>query len=233
MSTQHLCFATSTNSKGKRDGDYFVSEAESYAKFYNGLGHTVSVHKVPAGKTTYAARKKLVLSVVKNNPLATRFSFFCHGSAKWLYGAGLSIWNVVELVNAINETDVKIALYACKNARWLDLSTPLGDRVKGDFDLNSGEMRGEYGFAMRMAYYMALAPKKFSIFGHTTRGDTTHNPYCQLITRNGELIKREWIAEPVPFWKRLSQPEAYKSWIDWKNSLWKDENLRFIVPFRG
>ena len=106
----HLCFATSTNTKGKHDGDYFVSEAKLYAKYYRSIGDEAYVYKIPAKNRTYKDRREDVLSIVRTHPLANRFAFFCHGSAKYLYGAGLSIWTAEVLVREIQETEIRIAL---------------------------------------------------------------------------------------------------------------------------
>lgn len=227
----HLCFATSTNRWPRRDGNYFVSEMMKYKRVWD---QVAIVEKIPA-----ANKNKLRGQIIEKtsnwihqypyNPV-DHFAFFMHGTAKWLIGAGLNIWNSDQWVATLPPgRRINVALYSCSNGSWINRTTPGSSKYSGGFDLSKGVMRGEYGFAMRLGWQLYRRGHPFQIYAHTTKGDTTRNPYAVWITWNpGDTeIKREWVIKPPPKKAISAVREKWKAWV----TMLKSDNFRFRVPY--
>jgi hypothetical protein len=208
-----LCFATSTNRKGKHDGDYFVSEMRAYREYYS--NQMIETFEVPATITPAKRRVLIVNRIAQCTQPIHALVFFMHGTSKSLLGAGLNIWNGYKLIDALRGTEsLSIVLYSCSNGAPTD---PRFDHCYFESDI---EMRGEYGFAMRLAWFCRERGIHARIYSHDRSGDTTRNPHVKMISNSDTSISRLGPVNP-----------GDDLWKVWRERLRDHPNFRFRAPF--
>lgn len=236
-----ICFATSYNAPGKHDGDEFVREM---VKFNNLVGQNsfVASHNLlkPTGKAKGGRRNDLRdqfyeylfdFKHVGHMPGIKNFVFFMHGTWRALLGIGHNIWStctVADLIklHGVKDETINIVLYACSCGRGKGIW-----RWKHEYDLKSNaDMRGEFGFAMRLAKDLSdVGVHDYRIYAHTGAGHTTRYPHCVWITEEDNVIKRRKIV-PYRSWASTDR-KGRRQWIRWVNFLHKTPEGRFRAPF--
>jgi hypothetical protein len=223
-----ICFATSYNRKGKHDGDEFMREMSKFRQAYSAtkiIGQN-AITKGTDKKLREQIDKAITDSIV--HYYSQNFVFFMHGWWRELIGAGHNIWTTHEIADTIShfrddKKPLNIVLYACGcgggTKKWKNIHEyHVGSRW---------DMRGEFGFAMRLANDLSeLGIHDYRIFAHVGSGHVTERPFCVWITE-----------EFNPNWFGSKDPPEIKEGSD--AGLWVNTNVkriikrRTIVPYRS
>jgi hypothetical protein len=225
-----ICFATSYNKKGKHDGDEFMREMMKFGGAYG--ANKVSQNAIMKG-TSKELREQIDDAITNSTVhyLSQNFVFFMHGRWRELIGAGHSIWTTHELANTIGhfrdaEKPLSIVLYACScgsgTKKWKNIH---------EYQLGSQwDMRGEFGFAMRLAKDLSdEGIHNYRIYAHLGSGHATKYPHCVWITEENEIIKRRNIV-PYRSWASLDR-KGRRQWLRWVKFLQETKTGRFEAPF--
>jgi len=166
----------SNNKPGRRDGDYFASEAGKYADYWRSQGDTCTVIELESSKTGLRIRAFVenmdTLGSAGNR--FSRFAFFGHGWKTSLPMLGISAAYLSELISSVAEGPINVALYAC----WCGIA----------------------GYSYDDALCNALHAMGIdaTVFAHSTRGDTTHNANAGIIRYvNGSPVVAEYAKTPA------------------------------------
>lgn len=232
-----ICLATSYNTPGKHDGDEFMREMD---KFRNCHRDSKVWRYGLEKKNSRKERMEHIDDQITNcivNMFPQNFVFFMHGWWKELIGSGYNIWLTHELANNIShfrlaKKPLNIVLYACGcgggTKKWKNIH---------EYHLGSHwDMRGEFGFAMRLANDLSeLGIHDYRIFAHIGRGHVTERPFCVWITdepnktNTGRIVKRREIV-PYRSWASLDR-KGRRQWIRWVKFMKETRNGRFQAPF--
>jgi hypothetical protein len=237
-----ICFATSYNRKGKHDGDEFVREMSKFEAFVKkkDLSYLINSVLLKQGNLRGQFAKELgeAHQLLRTVAYSSTFVFFTHGWWRGLIGVDHTIWTTYRMAELIAEyrqergEDINIVLYACGCGggikKWKNIHEyHLGSRW---------DMRGEFGFAMRLANDLSeLGVHDYRIFAHTGRGHVTKRPFCVWITdepnkiNTGRIIKRRTIV-PYHSWASLNR-RGRRQWLRWVKFIQETRDGRFQAPF--
>lgn len=222
-----ICIATEYNKPKKHDGDEFMREMHLFKKYMKHKDNWIVEEKL---KSRYNLRNNIEY-ILKDNPSYQNLIFFMHGSWRALLGAEYNIWSCWRLAETIKETanlfkQINIVLYACSCGRGKDK----WNRIHEFNTASNWEMRGEFGFAMRLANDLSeLGIHDYQIYAHIGSGHTTKYPHCVRITEFHKLIMRRKI---VPYYSWISTNFKNKyQWNRWKKYIQKTKTGRFEAPF--
>lgn len=228
-----ICFTTSYNRPKKHDGDEFVREMEKFTKLIEGNFENCYMTKPTIASLRKQFNNFLIDSLVDGDfqkDIHT-FIFFMHGSWKWLYGIDHNIWTTHRVAQQIKkyaaDEPLNIVLYACGcgggKGKWKRIHEyKLGSRW---------DMRGEFGFAMRLANDLSeTGIHNYRIFAHIGSGHVTKRPFCVWITEEeNEVIKRRVIV-PYHSWASPNR-KGRRQWLRWVKFIQETKTGRFEAPF--
>ncbi len=232
-----ICFATSYNSPPKypSDGDEFMREMYNFARFVKPICEKVEMNALTKEKDNPSLwdPKTQFLRQLRHHENgsgpANTLAVFMHGYWRELLGVDLNIWQTHVLASRIKEhmvEPINIVLYACGcgggTKKWKNIHEyRLGSRW---------DMRGEFGFAMRLAHDLSeIGIHDYRIFAHVGRGHVTERPFCVWITEENGFVKRR---EIVPY-RSWASPDrrGRRQWLRWVKYIQETRNGRFRAPF--
>jgi len=249
-----FCFATSYNSPKKHDGDEFMREMRLFNQCYEST-YACEVRLKKPSFSNGTLREQFVHGLIGKGDFQT-IVFFMHGSWRSLYGIDHNIWTTDTIAKVFKiycekKKPLNIVLYACGcgggKGKWKNIHEyRLGSRW---------DMRGEFGFAMRLAHDLSDAGiHDYRIFAHVGSGHVTERPFCVWITEEdrvkSDTPKRALIAlndkdfqnlaiektivrrEIVPYrsWASLDR-KGRRQWLRWVKYLQETKDGRFRAPF--
>lgn len=224
-----ICFATSYNSPKKHDGDEFVREMRLFNQCYEST-YACEVRLKKPSFSNGTLREQFVHGLIGKGDFQT-IVFFMHGSWRSLYGIDHNIWTTDTVAKVFKiycekKKPLNIVLYACGcgggKGKWKNIHEyRLGSRW---------DMRGEFGFAMRLAHDLSDAGiHDYRIFAHVGSGHVTERPFCVWITENNNTIVRREIV-PYHSWASLNR-KGRRQWLRWVKYLQETKDGRFRAPF--
>jgi hypothetical protein len=191
----HLIFLPDRNTGTKHDwSGAFLPEAIQWQSLHGGQMVQVSQRLGGAG------RRKAVLSAIHEYQPSV-LAWFGHGLERSIHQMGFDSGNVEALAAAIAEytTAPQVILYACSCA---DGPGPSGDEGFADLLRDALCREGAIHCA---------------VWGHTTAGHTTQNPYVRVFRGPTPQQGGEWVVKP-----------GGDHWARWQALL--DGPLRFDFP---
>lgn len=204
-----LVFAPLRNVKGKRDADEFLREARAFCRA-RGLRPDVALFDNEQGLTE---RREEVLARLHNTAPASleTLALFCHG---WPTGvqAGFQLPHVRGLareLKAVAAPELRVILYCCSTG---------ADNDGSDADERQPGPGGDGGFADRLRDELAAVGVRATVWGHSTAGHTTRNPYLRAFLPE-ERQGGHWVVEPFS-----------DLWLAWVRAL-RTTDLRFRFPW--
>jgi hypothetical protein len=223
-----LCFATSYNRKFKHDGDEFMREMVKFSQWNPNPTKLVPIFKP---NKDYSLKAQFRLSLKEPQDGFSTFVFFMHGTWRALLGVDYNIWTTHLMADCISKRCdlrplVNIVLYACSCGRGKGVRNRIHE-----YDLRSNwDMRGEFGFAMRLAKDLTdIGIHDYRIYAHTGAGHTTRYPHCVWINEENGIIKRRKIV-PYRSWAS-SDRKGRRQWLRWVDFLQQTKTGRFRAPF--
>jgi len=194
-----IIFYTSTNSPKKCDATgAFIPESK---KFANHHGDVICV-SVPCRGKTRDQRAQVVYDELGRHDKIDTVSFACHGHPTHIqHGFGIrGKHNNARLAKILAAKDIRrVIFYCCSVAR---------PNTKISQMSYCGDLHNElYALGCNAA-----------IYGHTTAGHTTQNPFVKVFI-NGD-VEGKFIVEP-----------GTKDWAMWRTKLRRHQTYRFQFPF--
>lgn len=222
-----VCFATSYNHRFRHDGDEFMREMGKFNQWNPNPTKLVPILKP---SKDYSLRAQFKLNLEEHQDGFSTFVFFMHGTWRALLGVDYNIWTAHLMADLIDKNcgiaPLNIVLYACSCGR----GKGAWNRIH-EYDLRSNRgMRGEFGFAMRLAKSLSdISIHDYRIYAHTGAGHTTRYPHCVWINEDSGIIKRRKIV-PYRSWASPDR-KGRRQWLRWVNFLQQTKTGRFRAPF--
>lgn len=218
-----LCFAPLHNAPGKRDGDEFRSEAMRFLKAH-GLDSPVRLFDNQAPDFE---RREHAYAAIEAHPRGTldTFALFSHG-----YKTGVQLGFGVEHARRLALTlkpaaapgGLTVALYCCDTGRDADRDK-IDDRTEG--------VGGDGGFADRLRDELCDAGVRATVWGHSTAGHTTWNPFVRVFVPE-ERRGGGWLVAPGSDlwgrWRRALDPTVDRNG---RRVVDPTQTLRFRFPW--
>ena len=210
MAKKILAFVSAVNTPGKPDATgAFIPES---IKFINDHGPVNGSRRIslPLAALQKELRLGYVSGAIESCVLRGEkydcVAFFCHG---WQSGmqTGHDIYHATELAASLSNLlveDGTVALYACSTA--------------GDNDGKDDEKDPSFMATSGFAHDLAKALNGHVVFGHTTPGHCTTNPYAQRFCGSEVSGNGQWYIEP-----------GSSLWSKYVSAMRTD--FRFEVPF--
>lgn len=224
-----LAFATTKAWTIRRPnaGKYFKAEMYAAAECWRELGHEVTTVEIEHKK--HHDVRWLVIEEICKHKTVDCVAFFAHGTPRWLYGAGINVFNCGRLATNLKHANTKLVIiYSCSCGR-----------SKGEWpgykmtwkNIEVGKTEYTDGVALRLADEIACLGNDIQIIAHTTSGDTTRNPFAvSIIGKPGYKITRMPIITRLTGKDKKSFPHVVKRWKAWIKALRKTD-LRYRFPF--
>ena len=159
----------------KVDGNYFASEAGKYVDYWETQGDKCTVIELESSDVS--ARREFfkaqiwALRMVKAR--FSRFAFFGHGKPRSLPMLGISADALADCIASVADGPINVALYAC----WCGIAG--------------------YSYDDALCQWLHANGTDPTVFAHSTRGDTTHNPNAGIIRYvNGSPVVTEYAKTP-------------------------------------
>jgi hypothetical protein len=194
-----IVFYTSTNSPNKKDSTgAFIPEAKKFADYH---GDVILV-PVKCRGNTRDQRAQVVYNELDKHDKIDTVVFLCHGHPTHIqHGFGIRGKNNNErFAKILSSKNVeRIIFYCCSVAR----NNPKISQMS-----YCGDLHNE----------LYLLGNNAEIYGHTTAGHTTRNPFVKVFV-NGD-VEGKFIVDPCT-----------KDWEKWRTKLRRNSTYRFKFPF--
>ena len=161
--------------RAKVDGNYFASEAGKYADYWETQGDVCTV--IELASSSMGVRRGVFSHAIEglkvDGSRFSRFAFFGHGLPKSLPMLGISADALADCIASVAEGPINVALYSC----WCGIAG--------------------YSYDDALCQSLRANGTDPTVFAHSTRGDTTHNPNAGIIRYvNGSPVVTEYAKTP-------------------------------------
>jgi hypothetical protein len=183
--------------RAKVDGNYFASEAGKYADYWETQGDVCTV--IELSSSSMGVRRGVFSHAIEglkvDGSRFSRFAFFGHGLPRSLPMLGMNAVALADCIASVAEGPINVALYAC----WCGIA----------------------GYSYDDALCNAMHAKGINatVFAHSTRGCTTHNPNAGIIR-----IVDNVLTELIAYAKTPKEKRKLRA------MLVSDPSLRFRLP---
>jgi hypothetical protein len=163
------------NNRAKVDGNYFASEAGKYADYWETQGDKCTVIELPS--SSMGVRRGAFSHAIEwlkvDGSRFYRFAYFGHGLPRSLPMLGMNADALADCIASVADGPINVALYAC----WCGIAG--------------------YSYDDALCQWLHANGTDPTVFAHSTRGDTTHNPNAGIIRYvNGSPVVTEYAKTP-------------------------------------